>query len=142
MSPRSSSTYSSPSSSAPSDIPLWPGKVIWKGLIYTLFMLLGKALTGGWILFWPIEGKRKATWKETLRARLPAALLLSFAMIARGEIGLLISQIAYTTPEQQLDEDGFLITTWAIVLCTVIGPVGVGYIIKRFQLRVVQGGWQ
>ena len=124
-------------------------------------MLLGKALTGGWILFWPIEGKRKATWKETLRARLPAALLLSFAMIARGEIGLLsvgflisncmaltficllrVSQIAYTTPEQQLDEDGFLITTWAIVLCTVIGPVGVGYIIKRFQLRVVQGGWQ
>lgn len=70
-------------------IPLWRGKVIWKGLVYTLFMVLGKALTGVWILLWPIEGKRKATWRETLRTRVPATLLLGFAMIARGEIGLL-----------------------------------------------------
>jgi Kef-type K+ transport system membrane component KefB len=70
-------------------IPLWRGKVIWKGFVYTLLMVFGKALTGLWILFWPIEGKRKALWRETLRMRLPAALLLGFAMIARGEIGLL-----------------------------------------------------
>lgn len=70
-------------------IPLWRGRVIWKGVVYTLFMLLGKALTGIWILFWPIEGKRKVSWGQTMKLRMPAALLLGFAMIARGEIGLL-----------------------------------------------------
>ncbi|KAJ9115514.1 hypothetical protein QFC22_005273 [Naganishia vaughanmartiniae] len=122
-------------------IPLWRGKVIWKGIIYTMFMLFGKALTGIWILFWPIEGKRKVSWGQTMKLRLPAALLLGFAMIARGEIGLLISQIAYTTTEQQLTEEEFLITTWAIVLCTILGPVGVGYVIKKFKVDVVRGGW-
>lgn len=70
-------------------IPLWRGQIIWKGIVYTLFMLLGKALTGLWILFWPIEGKRKVSWGQTMKLRMPAALLLGFAMIARGEIGLL-----------------------------------------------------
>lgn len=69
-------------------IPLWKGRIIWKGLVYTLLMVLGKVVTGLWILFWPIE-KRKEPWGETLRARLPAALTLGFAMVARGEIGLL-----------------------------------------------------
>lgn len=69
-------------------IPLWKGRIIWKGLVYTLLMVLGKVVTGLWILFWPIE-KRKEPWGETLRVRLPAALTLGFAMVARGEIGLL-----------------------------------------------------
>lgn len=69
-------------------IPLWKGPIIWKGLVYTALMVLGKAVTGLWILFWPIE-KRKAPWRETLRLRMPAALTLGFAMVARGEIGLL-----------------------------------------------------
>lgn len=69
-------------------IPLWRGPIIWKGIVYTLLMILGKAITGIWILFWPIE-KRKAPWGATLRLRMPAALLLGFAMVARGEIGLL-----------------------------------------------------
>jgi Kef-type K+ transport system membrane component KefB len=69
-------------------IPLWKGPIIWKGLVYTLLMVLAKAVTGLWILFWPIE-KRKAPWSETLRLRMPAALTLGFAMVARGEIGLL-----------------------------------------------------
>jgi Kef-type K+ transport system membrane component KefB len=69
-------------------IPLWKGRIIWKGLVYTLLMVLAKLVTGLWILFWPIE-RRKAPWGETLRLRLPAALTLGFAMVARGEIGLL-----------------------------------------------------
>jgi hypothetical protein len=64
-------------------------------------------------------------------------LLLGSAMVARGEIGLLISQVAFTassTIEQEseklLPEDLFLVVTWAIVLCTVIGPVGVSLTAK------------
>lgn len=56
--------------------------------------------------------------------------LLGVAMIARGEIGLLIIQIGLNeTP--YLSEQAFLIATWATILSTVIGPVLVGLLLKR-----------
>lgn len=56
--------------------------------------------------------------------------LLGVAMIARGEIGLLIIQIGLNeTP--YLSEQAFLIATWATILSTIIGPVVVGLLLKR-----------
>lgn len=67
-----------------------------------------------------------------------APLLLGTAMISRGEIGFLISSVAnanglFDSGEEKEKEDAslFLIVTWAIVLCTFIGPLGVGWILRR-----------
>ncbi|TVY84818.1 Na(+)/H(+)-K(+) antiporter GerN [Lachnellula suecica] len=69
----------------------------------------------------------------------PAAML-GTAMIARGEIGFLIASLAETTglfassttPSNSSSEI-YLVVTWAIVLCTIIGPLGVGTLVKRVR---------
>lgn len=134
---------------------LWRGSIIWKGIVYSIWMVLGKLMCGLW-LFWPSkskggkiseaqglpvteeEEKGEWTWKD----RVPAVLFLGFAMVARGEIGLLISQIGRHTPTPLLDEDAFLIAIWAIVVNTIIGPVAVSSILKKWRVGVVRGGWE
>lgn len=63
------------------------------------------------------------------------ASILAFAMVSRGEIGFLISSLADSNAIFASDgnDDIFLIVTWAIVLCTVVGPVGVGLLVKRLK---------
>lgn len=53
-----------------------------------------------------------------------------------------IGQIAYNTPQPLLTEDEYLVVIWAIVLCTIVGPVGVGWASKRWGSSVVRGGWE
>ncbi|KFY78039.1 hypothetical protein V499_02715 [Pseudogymnoascus sp. VKM F-103] len=73
------------------------------------------------------------------RSLYPAAML-GTAMAARGEIGFLIASIAETTglfasssrPSNGSSEI-YLVVTWAIVLCTIIGPLGVGTLVKRVR---------
>lgn len=55
-------------------VPLWRGRIIWRGIVYALLMTIGKLLCGLWVL-----GK----------GRVRAAAFLGLAMVARGEIGLL-----------------------------------------------------
>ncbi|RSH90439.1 Hsp70 ATPase ssc1 [Saitozyma podzolica] len=112
-------------------VPLWQGRVIWRGIIYAILMILGKGICGAWLLLWR---RRKSGWK--------GAVFIGLAMIARGEIGLLISQIAYHTTSPLLVEDEFLIITWAIVICTIVGPVGVGWAVKRWGRKILEGGWE
>jgi hypothetical protein len=52
-----------------------------------------------------------------------------------------ISQIAYHTPEPLYTEQEFLILIWAILLATIIGPIGAGWVIKRWREDVLRGGW-
>ena len=77
------------------------------------------------------------------RSLYPAAIL-GTAMMARGEIGFLIAALAESTgifvsqQEQSAsrENDGseiYLVAIWAIVLCTVIGPVSVGLLVKRVK---------
>jgi hypothetical protein len=74
----------------------------------------------------------------------PAAML-GTAMTARGEIGFLIASLAETTglfassskPSTGSSEI-YLVVTWAIVLCTIIGPPSVGTLVKR--VRRLQNG--
>ncbi|TVY30980.1 hypothetical protein LHYA1_G000214 [Lachnellula hyalina] len=74
----------------------------------------------------------------------PAAML-GTAMTARGEIGFLIASLAETTglfassPQQSSgSSEIYLVVTWAIVLCTIIGPLGVGMLVRR--VRRLQNG--
>lgn len=71
----------------------------------------------------------------------PSALLGS-AMVGRGEIGFLILSLAES--HDLLDPPGlhmsrpepsdlYLILTWAIILCTIIGPVAAGILAKRVE---------
>jgi Kef-type K+ transport system membrane component KefB len=67
-------------------------------------------------------------------------LILALAMCARGEIGFLISGVAesrgvFSASGESSDEpsDIFLVVTWAIVLCTIIGPLGVGLSVRRVK---------
>lgn len=68
-------------------------------------------------------------------------LILALAMCARGEIGFLISGVAesngifskngYASATEP--SNIFLVVTWAIVLCTIIGPFGVGLSVRRVK---------
>jgi hypothetical protein len=78
--------------------------------------------------------------------------ILGLAMVARGEIGFLISSLAQsrgifsssTSGHGHQDDQIFLVVTWAIFLCTVIGPLGVGLLVRRVKrlekLRGESGG--
>ncbi len=113
---------------------LWTGEVIWKGIVYTLLMVLSKLVVGLVVPVWDLLSSRlRRTTGETPRALTASwapATLLGAAMVARGEIGLLIIQIGLNeTPF--LTQKAFVIGVWAIVLNTIIGPVLVGLLLKR-----------
>jgi Kef-type K+ transport system membrane component KefB len=114
---------------------LWTGEVIWKGVVYTLLMAFGKLVVGVTVSDWDlISSRRQQTSKKAPNGAMPPnwepASLLGAAMVARGEIGLLIIQIGLNeTPF--LTRKAFVIGIWAIVLNTIIGPVLVGILLKR-----------
>lgn len=59
-------------------------------------------------------------------------------MVARGEIGFLISAVAENGGNFSLAGAGgsselFLIVIWAIILCTVAGPIAVGLLMKTVR---------
>lgn len=69
-----------------------------------------------------------------------SGLLLGSAMVARGEIGLLIIEIGYNETAY-VSEDGFITGVWAILLNTIIGPVAVGVLVKLYGKRIGEGTW-
>jgi hypothetical protein len=56
-------------------------------------------------------------------------------MVSRGEIGFLISSVAEANGVfgEGGNSEEFLVVTWAILLCTLIGPVTVGLLVKRVK---------
>jgi Kef-type K+ transport system membrane component KefB len=64
----------------------------------------------------------------------PAAILGS-AMVSRGEIGFLIGSVAESNGVfgEGGNSEEFLVVTWAILLCTLIGPITVGLLVKRVK---------
>lgn len=60
-------------------------------------------------------------------------LLLGSAMVARGEIGLLIINVARSASSKVMPEDLFIVSAWAILLCTVIGPVSVALLARKLK---------
>lgn len=89
---------------------------------------------------------------RALRAYSPA--LLGLSMAARGEIGFLIASVAESHgiftpasslapassgPLEQRDDELYLVVVWAIVLCTVVGPVAVGGLVRRMKRLEAEG---
>jgi hypothetical protein len=74
--------------------------------------------------------------------------MVAFAMVARGEIGFLISSVAETKGVFRGQSDAsvssdeaseiFIIVTWAIILCTVAGPLLVGLLVRRIRALEAQ----
>lgn len=173
---------------------MFQGSVLWRGIVYTVLMMIGKLLCGMWLMRSPLSfrmvGKRsvssilsryhtlipmirkrgsadkqessgnsggrrqnrkgisipletlcrtqvapRAQTKPQTPPAKPLTLypagIISFAMVARGEIGFLISAVAESNgvfqnayeKESSGASELFLIVTWAIVLCTSIGPI-------------------
>ncbi|KAM0558244.1 hypothetical protein ACHAPJ_004932 [Fusarium lateritium] len=81
---------------------------------------------------------RNSTPKPEKSLSLYPACIVGIGMIARGEIGYLISALAeskgiFGQPADGQPSELFLIVTWAISLCTVIGPISVGLIVNRVR---------
>lgn len=186
------------------------GPIVWRSLVYSILMLLGKAITGLWLVRfkasssveWSLLNKfpllslhhvdlkgalspnqqakkpmKEAVQQDNSRSvvagldgfpediahnhtadpaqrkrhalRKPLSLypacILSSAMISRGEIGFLIASIAeskgtFGTNSGDEANEIFLIVVWAITLCTVIGPLSVGVLVRR--VKKLQGQQQ
>ena len=74
-----------------------------------------------------------------LRTLYPASIT-GLAMIARGEIGFLIASLAESQnifPETGPDGTGtsrlYLVVVWAIMLCTIAGPLSLGALVRRVK---------
>lgn len=126
-------------------IELWTGEVIWKGVVFTVLMVFSKVIVGITIPMWDLIAL--APWKKgsslstrggsmrVLTSAFAPSAFLGTAMVARGEIGLLIIQLGLNeTP--YLSREAFVVAVWAIVLNTIIGPVSVGILIKRLGASV------
>ncbi|KAI6083662.1 Sodium/hydrogen exchanger [Hypoxylon rubiginosum] len=195
---------------------MFSGDVLWRGVIYSILMAIGKILCGLWLVRFPISmsglagnlnsfvssrydalfsrfrrprtskpsppsprneavelvqqpgsttlpqatrnGETPSMTQETSELSqeeqqpsapstpakplsLYPAAIMSSAMVARGEIGFLISAVAesngvFRRPSDAADAAAsglFLIVTWAIVLCTVVGPISVGLLVRRVK---------
>jgi Kef-type K+ transport system membrane component KefB len=167
---------------------MFNGPIVWRGVVYTVLMALGKLVCGLWLVRFTksavpskgtashllsrlhlpphLWGKSEATTSRAPNAAhattnatsqanssyrsspnppkpfsLHPPLMLAFAMCARGEIGFLISGVAESNgvfsgsgeTSSNGPSDIFLVVTWAIVLCTILGPLGVGLSVRRVK---------
>ncbi|RPB11252.1 hypothetical protein P167DRAFT_554126 [Morchella conica CCBAS932] len=109
---------------------LFAGSTVWRGIVYAALMALGKLLTGVWLLRFRVPGPKS----------LYPPSILGLAMIARGEIGFLIASVAEArgifSPAPGGAEGSselYLVVIWATVVCTVLGPVCVGLLVRRVK---------
>ncbi|RAK97716.1 cation:proton antiporter [Aspergillus ibericus CBS 121593] len=75
--------------------------------------------------------------------------ILGLAMVARGEVGYLVASLAeskgiFGESPAGGSSEAYLVVIWAISLCTLIGPISVGTLVKRVktlqQRRINSGG--
>lgn len=67
------------------------------------------------------------------------ALIIGLSMVCRGEIGFLMASIALST--NVLSFQAFIITVWAIILNTILGPIAVGLMVKLLGPKLNDGLW-
>ncbi|CAG8948999.1 hypothetical protein HYFRA_00002127 [Hymenoscyphus fraxineus] len=80
---------------------------------------------------------------EALKPPHSTALLISLAMVSRGEIGFLIASLAQSSNAFTLrskdgtrapsSEELFIVVIWGVVICTIFGPVAVGVVARRIK---------
>jgi hypothetical protein len=120
---------------------LWTAEAFWKGFVYTILMLILKVIVGLVIPFATIIRRPAGmSVRECVTTTFWPAMLLGSAMVARGEIGLLVVQIGLNnTP--YMSKEAFITAIWAIVLNTIFGLVAVGLIIKYKAHSIADGMW-
>lgn len=150
---------------------MFSGPILWKGISYAALMMAAKAATG-FVIYaeyvirqWQSKKRVGPPIEEEIcrEKGLPhaEALLVGFAMVARGEIGFLIAslsqssgtlmlkqrsgsarvnfrRVAGTATGEKSTEELFLVIVWSVVLCTIVGPVVVGIIVRRQARRSQQ----
>lgn len=94
-------------------------------------MALAKLVAGIWPMIWGRGG----------RSTFVPAVLLGTALIARGEIGVLVATVANASPKHVLGEEAYLEAMWAILVCTAVGPPLVGILLRQYGRAVVDGPW-
>ncbi|KAF7550897.1 hypothetical protein G7Z17_g5405 [Cylindrodendrum hubeiense] len=193
---------------------MFSGPIVWRGVIYTILMTVGKLVCGAWLVPFasplrfaiqlakrvgipgnnhskplapgaqcanlnasttdrsnshrPQAGKthevvpmetlpdgtsrpasaeiRNSAPKPEKPRSLYPACIMGLGMVARGEIGFLVAALAESKGIFGRQSSGqpselFLIVTWAISLCTVIGPICVGLVVNRVR-RLESGSCQ
>lgn len=142
---------------------LWKPATLWRGVLYAALMCVGKLIVGVPIVLWsllsspdnnptpqcaaqpPPTPPLRLTARDRLRASLYPATFMGVAMVSRGEVGLLIAQIGRTSTGSSsrglLSEEGFLVCIWAILLCTLVGPICVSMIVRKYRYHVTAGIW-
>ena len=68
-----------------------------------------------------------------------AAILVAFAMTVRGEIGFLAAGVSQSVGVMDPPEV-FLVVIWGIVLCTLFGAMGVGFIARKIERTETHSG--
>ncbi|KAA8617607.1 sodium-hydrogen antiporter [Pyrenophora tritici-repentis] len=122
-------------------IDLWTAEAIWKGLVYTILMLITKVVVGLVIPVSTIINRPAGvSIRQCISESFWPAMLLGSAMVARGEIGLLVVQIGFNNTSY-LSKEAFITAVWAIMLNTILGPVSVGLIIKYKARSIADGMW-
>ncbi|CZR55476.1 related to Na+/H+ antiporter [Phialocephala subalpina] len=153
---------------------MFSGPLVWKGIVYSILMIIAKGLVSlviysdYLIKLWkskpqhsaarrsrsiPLRSTERSQTHQVSQAvplqepKAPHfdAMLVGFAMIARGEIGFLIASLSQSSGTLTLKnslgdqsasgEAVFLVIVWAVVLCTITGPVAVGIIVRNQQRR-------
>ena len=119
---------------------MFQGPIVWRGMIYATLMAIGKLVCGIPVLHTELALSGSKEHPDTKRSifGIPRhALLLGFAMVARGEIGYLIAAVADGNGVFD-GSDLFLIVCWAVSLCTLIGPMSVGLLVRSSRVNVTK----
>lgn len=149
---------------------MFSAQIVWKGIVYSILMIIAKGVVSLVIysdyflkvfsnkgktrpspqgrdlpLRSAVDNDQDLSTQEPNKPPHEDAMLVGFAMIARGEIGFLIaslSQSSGTLTFENTSGDGgesiFLIIIWAVVICTILGPVAVGVMVRMKQRRSVE----
>ncbi|RAH74439.1 cation:proton antiporter [Aspergillus aculeatinus CBS 121060] len=97
---------------------------------------------------WPERASSSSSLPPKPRSLYPSSIL-GLAMVARGEIGYLIASLAeskgiFGQGPTGGSSDTYLVVVWAISICTLLGPICVGTLVRRIktlqQQRINSGG--
>ncbi|BGO99026.1 hypothetical protein RTG_00546 [Rhodotorula toruloides ATCC 204091] len=94
-----------------------------------------------------VRSFRLNTSSRFVRQTFPAAAFVGLALVARGEIGILVLQVAYAASTSSdngtevLGEEAYLVGIWAVAVCTIVGPVVFGLLVKKEGERIKGGRW-
>ncbi|KAJ7581057.1 Cation/H+ exchanger [Mycena floridula] len=102
-------------------------RVVWRGIVYSLLMMLGKMAVGLWALVWNQETE--------ILTRSQSSLILGLSLVPRGEIAIIVAQLArpLLILGDSSESEQFSVVFWAILLNTIGGAVGVGLILNRIR---------